>query len=127
MIIVSIEPLCVELVDFDPKRRIADFRLHFNDGIDRTLTFKQTIDNPAELAERVLRELKQFSKREAIKMDAQSADIVTVRFLREDEVEIRLRSFFEKVKDRMRAVLNLKLAEGYLDKLYAAKKLVVEL
>ncbi|MEM4336491.1 MAG: hypothetical protein QXG86_00605 [Candidatus Woesearchaeota archaeon] len=127
MIIITVKPTKAELVDFSISDETAEFNIFFDDGQERKISFRQNINNSEELAEKMIAEMRAMSKKYHQKYLEDADDILVVRFDNEDEVVKKLTRFFEKVKDNIKSVKQLKDARGYLDTVTRAKKIEMSL
>jgi len=127
MIIINIKPLKIELVDFNFKENTVEFNVYFNDGLERRISFKKPLINPEELSEKIISEIRMYSKKTNMNLIDDWDEIMVVKVENEENVINKMQRFFEKVMERMKDVKLLKTADGYLDKITTAKKLVMEL
>lgn len=127
MIIINIKPQKIELVDFNFKDNSAEFNIYFNDGFDRKISFKRAIQNPTELSENIMAEIRMHAKKANMNLLDDWDEIMALRVEREEEAINKMSRFFEKVLERMKDIRQLRTADGFLDKITTAKKLVIEL
>jgi hypothetical protein len=95
-----------EVMNFDPKTGIVEFRIVVNDGKDKAIVRSEKIDDCAELANDLFQDVRKKMKsiHKSISLDDDPlASIVLVRIQGDEELLIeRLSKFFASIKEKMR-------------------------
>ena len=95
-----------EVLKFDAKSGIVDFRIIVNDGKDKAIQRSQLIDDSEELSKEVFQEIRKKMKdlhRSSSLEDEPLATITMVRIQGDEEVLIeRLTKFFGSIREKVR-------------------------
>ena len=128
MILVTVKPLRAELVDFSVKDETAEMNVWFTDGNrEHKLALKRKIGNSEELAEQLIIEMRKIAKTHNKQEGDGYDEILAIKFEDEDASVKKLQRFFDKVKEKIKDLRQLKSAQGYLDTINRVKKFEVEL
>lgn len=128
MILVTVKPLRAELVDFSVKDETAEMNVWFTDGNkEHKLSLNRKIGNSEELAEQMIIDMRKIAKTHNKQESDGYDEILAIKFEDEDESVKKLQRFFDKVKERIKDLRQLKSAQGYLDTINRVKKFEVEL
>ncbi len=128
MIIVTVKPVKAELIDFSVKDESAEMNIWFSDGNhEHKLALNRRVGNSEELAEQMIMEMRKLVK-SSHKPDSEDyGEILVVNFENEDDSVKKMQRFFERVKDKIKEVKQMRSAMGYLDTVNRAKKFEFEL
>ena len=127
MIVVTVKPTKAELVDFSIKDETAEFTIYFDDGEERKISFRQKISHPEEMAEKMIAEMRAMSKKYHQKYVDEADEILVIKFENEDDSSKKLARFFEKVRENIKSIKQMRNAQGYLDTINRAKKIEISL
>lgn len=123
MIIVNIRFKSVEVVKFDLKEGI-EFKICFDDGVERCINKTSSIQDPVTLAEEIFMEIRKAEKRYNQQYGGEVMDdVIIVRFENEEATLQKLAGFFLRVKDKVANVKSSKEAKDYLNKISEIKRL----
>ncbi len=127
MIIITIKPLKAELVDFSIQDETAEINILFRDEADEhKLAINRKIEDAEELAEQMIMEMRRIVKKHHTPDSDSYDEILAIRVENEDDVVSKMKSFFEKTKEKINQVRMIKSSKGYLDTLAKAKQLEIE-
>jgi hypothetical protein len=128
MIIITVKPVRAELIDFSVKDETAEMNIWFSDGNDEhRLALSRKILSPEELAEQMIVEMRRIVKKCHTPESDSYDEILVVNFENEDDAVKKLHRFFERVREKIKEVRQLRSAHGYLDTINRAKKFEMEL
>jgi hypothetical protein len=128
MIIVTVKPVKAELVDFSVKDENAEMNIWFSDGHkEHKLALNRKVVGAEELAEQMIVEMRKIAKSSHKKESDEYDEILVVNFENEDDAVKKLQRFFEKVREKVKEVKQLRSAQGYLDTINRVKKFEVDL
>ncbi len=123
MIIVNIQFKSVEVIKFDVKEGV-EFKICFDDGIERCINKASIIQDPEALAEEIFMDIRKAEKRYNRQYGGDVMDdVIVVRFENEDATLQKLAGFFLRVKDKMANIKFSKEAKDYLNKISEIKRL----
>lgn len=113
-ILVKLKKITIN--NFSPKEKTVELDIHFNDGADKEITKKVSIDNPRGLAEQVILEIRNLEKSIHQEFSGESIldGIVNVVFEDEDKTLHRMTLFLSKVCEKIDDVRTSRDPSAYL-------------
>ena len=128
MKIVSLEVKKIWIGKFFPKENNVELHILFNDGADKEVLKKVSIDDPEGIAEDIIAGLRKL-ERKLNKNEEEGSIIdnfVNVVFKDEEEAVKEISKFVYKVGREIEKISGKKDAEGYLDIIRTLKSLKLE-
>ncbi len=106
----------IKVNKFSPKDKAVEVDIKFNDGMDKEITKKVSLDDPEALAVKIVQEIRSMEKASRQMFDGESIidSTVNVVFADEDKTIQKMAGFFCKIYDKVSEVRNCRDPGTYL-------------
>ena len=127
MKIVGVELKKIGIGNFFPKEGKVELDIIFNDSSDKEIFKVFDTSQPEDVAESILNDLKKLEKKiHESESQEYILDNPNIVIKEEDMLVKEISQFVQKIGKKLEEISNLKVAEGYLDRIRELKGLKIE-
>ena len=127
MKIIGVELKKIGIGNFFPKEGKIELAITFNDGSDKEIFKVINTSEPEEVAEAIIHDLKKLERTIHESEDQKYlTDSLNIVIKEEDMLIKEISQFVQEAGRKLEEISNLKVAEGYIDKIRKLKGLKIE-